>query len=148
MKMRPRYYCDHCKKVSGSKSAMAIHEAHCTANPDRTCRMCGTSIGPRHHVGILQRPGNTMEDWRAKMDSLRSATEDCPCCILAAIRQSGIQKGRLEPDAEGFFPDNSAMIWREQGAATGEVWLGFDFRVEKDAYLRERASRLHDERYY
>ena len=147
IKMRPRYYCDHCRKASGSKPAMAIHEAHCTANPDRTCRMCGTSISPRYHVAILQRQGNTMEDWKAKMDSLRSATEDCPCCILAAIRQSGVQKGRCQPDGDGY-PDNSTMIWREPGAATGDVWLGFDFKEEKATYLKKRAEARHNERYY
>lgn len=147
MKMRPRYYCDHCKKVSGSKSAMATHEAHCTANPNRWCRMCGSGIAPHHFTGILLRPGNTMEDWKAKMDSLRSAAEGCPCCILAAIRQSGVQKDRCQPDEEGY-PDNSAMIWREQGAATGDVWLGFDFKSEKAAYLAQRAESMHSERYY
>jgi hypothetical protein len=31
--------------------------------------MCGTSIGPRNHVYILQRPGTTQEEWKAKMES-------------------------------------------------------------------------------
>lgn len=127
--MRPRYYCDYCRKVSGSKSAMATHELHCTANPRRSCRMCGSTIEPYHFAGILTAPGNTMDDWKRKMSALREATEDCPCCILAAIRVSGVQQGQESWDH---------MTWREPGAAGGDAMLGFNFKVEKAAYLECR----------
>jgi hypothetical protein len=39
-KMRPRYYCDFCKKSGGSKHHMQRHESSCTRNPDRECLMC------------------------------------------------------------------------------------------------------------
>lgn len=44
MRRKPsyRYYCDYCKKSGGSGSAMAIHEKHCTMNPNRVCRFCAT----------------------------------------------------------------------------------------------------------
>ena len=32
------YYCDYCNK-KGLRSLKA-HEKHCTANPDRECRLC------------------------------------------------------------------------------------------------------------
>lgn len=38
-RMRPRYYCDHCQKGSGSPSAMRRHEASCTLNPRRRVRI-------------------------------------------------------------------------------------------------------------
>jgi hypothetical protein len=38
---RWRYYCDHCKKVSGLRTAMAKHEKGCTLNPARECGVCG-----------------------------------------------------------------------------------------------------------
>ncbi|MCK5346673.1 MAG: hypothetical protein KAR20_24855, partial [Candidatus Heimdallarchaeota archaeon] len=39
------YYCDFCKK-KGLRS-LKIHEKHCTANPDRECRLCDNqSIKP------------------------------------------------------------------------------------------------------
>lgn len=37
---RWRYYCDHCRKVGGSRSAMEKHERGCTANPARICGVC------------------------------------------------------------------------------------------------------------
>lgn len=146
MKMRPRYYCDHCGKGNGSPSAMRRHEPSCTMNPRRMCRMCGTHRNMEMLAGILS--GCVVvqgrESWKAKMEILREACEDCPCCILAAIRQSGVQKDRCQFDGEDY-PDNSDMIWRNQGWATGDVWLGFDFKMEKEVYLKNRA---HDERYY
>lgn len=103
--------------------------------------MCGTSRNMELLAGVLSGDLKVSgkESWKAKMEVLREACEECPCCILAAIRQSGIQKGRCEPDPEGY-PDNSDMIWREPGAATGDVWLGFDFKTEKTAYLESRAA--------
>ena len=38
--LRNRYYCDHCKKGAGTRQSMARHEAGCTLNPQRECRMC------------------------------------------------------------------------------------------------------------
>lgn len=149
MAMRPRYYCDHCNRGTGSAAFMLRHEASCTANPNRECRMCGTGT-PAHLenlAAILRRPGATLEDWQAKMVNLREAAEHCPCCILAAIRQSGIQRGTGTPDEEGY-PDISAMCWREPGAAGCDKMLGFDFKEEKAAYLAHRADSLHADRYY
>lgn len=138
-KMRPRYYCDHCGRGTGSPSFMRRHEPSCTANPIRTCRMCDYQRPLPELIAILKRPGNTMEDWQAKMTELREQAEHCPCCILAAIRQSGVQKGLYEPDEDGW-PDLRHMHWREPGAAGGDVMLGFDFKEEKKSYLAQRAE--------
>lgn len=35
------YYCDHCNKRSLSGGHISTHEKHCTANPERECRICG-----------------------------------------------------------------------------------------------------------
>lgn len=37
---RWRYYCDFCKKAGQSGFHMKNHEAACTLNPARVCRMC------------------------------------------------------------------------------------------------------------
>ena len=127
--MRPRYYCDHCKKGTGSPSYMRRHEPSCTNNPNRVCRMCSHGEpSVQDHVAILQRPGNTLEDWQGKMKALREETENCPCCILAAIRQSKVQK--FEPADDGY-PDTSDMVW------DGHT-LGFNFKTEGKDYLADR----------
>nr|WP_320132355.1 hypothetical protein [uncultured Holophaga sp.] len=131
--MRPRYYCDHCGKGTGSPSFMRRHEPSCTANPARVCRMCGSATPPPELVDILLRPGNALEDWKAKMDDLRRETDNCPACILAVIRQSRVQAGMNEPDEEGY-PDNSDMTW------DGHT-LGFDFRAEKKEALADLDER-------
>jgi len=96
-----RYYCDFCGKGGCSKPHMARHEKHCTKNPDRVCGMCD-------FLGLAQRPlGEILAEIPAPptKDELhggcvsfnepevhiapfRDATEGCPACILAAIRQS------------------------------------------------------------
>lgn len=42
------YYCEFCRKYKLTPQSMVIHERHCTANPDRKCRMpgCRTYLGP------------------------------------------------------------------------------------------------------
>jgi hypothetical protein len=90
MRLRPRYYCDFCKKGSGSPSAMKRHEKGCTANPDRFCGLCA-------RVGEEQQP---LADLVAALGAgdydglavLRNLAGNCPTCILAAIRASGLQR--------------------------------------------------------
>ena len=79
---------------------MRRHEAGCTNNPDRVCGLCA-------HVHLDQKPiaeliaalgdGTSVE-------ALRDAAECCPTCMLAAIRQSGLQRawGTNGDDDEGF----------------------------------------------
>jgi len=89
MRLRPRYYCDFCKKASGSPSAMKRHEQGCTANPDRFCGLCA-------RVGEEQKP---LADLVAALDcgdaaglkAVRDLSGNCPTCILAAIRASKLQ---------------------------------------------------------
>lgn len=117
---RWRYYCDHCKKVSGLRSAMEKHEKGCTLNPQRECGICGflcTGGTPLAELlALLPDPAKfkRMESWDAGdefggsgeyevsdddglcdavhvvLPKLRELTEDCPACILAALRQKGI----------------------------------------------------------
>lgn len=149
MKMRPRYYCDHCQKGSGSPSAMRRHEASCTLNTKRICRFCGNLTDIPELTAILLHPGDSLESWQTKMECLREVTENCPGCILAAIRQSGVQSfGDPDDPASGGIHRNHSegMFWNTPlGDHAG---LGFNFQNEAKAYLNERAERLHDERYY
>lgn len=104
-----RYYCEFCKKANCSGASISRHEKHCTKNPDRACGMCGiadltqpnlnavlqilpepkdyeesdTVLGGWSYVGL----DKAVED---VMQKVRDAVENCPACIMAALRQKGI----------------------------------------------------------
>lgn len=119
--MRPRYYCDHCKKGTGSPSYMKRHERGCTANPSRYCGYCQRTPDTVRLAEIMAYPGTSTEDWKAKMVDLRKAADNCPACILAAIRQSKVQQ--FDPDPETGAACDDSMIF--DGAM-----LGFDWKTE------------------
>lgn len=104
---RWRYYCDHCNKAGGHAGAMKKHETYCTMNPERLCRMCAVDPnnydGPRPMAELIAICGigygtvnsNSMAstvgvDIFKLPDELIEATQDCPACILAALRQSNV----------------------------------------------------------
>ena len=116
------YYCGFCKKKLFVRSAMERHEKHCTANPDRVCLMCDMAqicqkpiaellaiVAPSKHgdnsEGYLP-DGHTYRN-RLQFDKeLRAATEGCPACILATLRQ-------LPEGSEADIEFN----WKEESAA-------------------------------
>lgn len=97
------YYCDFCKKKS--LRSLKIHEKHCTANPDRECRLCDNkSIKP---IIEKYRKFFTIEevdvDWGTilspcfkKQFTLKDIVNEldyiCPNCILAIIRCLGLNR--------------------------------------------------------
>ena len=98
---RWRYYCDFCGKSGGHPWHMKNHESSCTANPERKCRMCeyaggGHGLSMKELIDVLGLGG---EDG---LKRLREATENCPACMLAAIRQSRINE--YEHDEDGIHP--------------------------------------------
>ena len=107
-----RFWCDYCKKAGLQIAAMRKHELHCTLNPNRECGMCGiydkeTKPMPEL-LEILKDVADSWKDYgygedfpyesfsadsaqmKSAMESLEVATEGCPACKLAAIRQSKI----------------------------------------------------------
>ena len=96
-KLRPRYYCEHCNKSGGQVAAMKKHESGCTKNPARVCRMCQISGGIQKPISELidalklddERCTETRETGpRIVPDELRKEAENCPACMLAAMRLS------------------------------------------------------------
>lgn len=79
--MRMRFRCDHCKRSSGTRKSMEKHERGCTANPARECGMCGlmgsVQLTSAEAAQVLADKG---------FDEMRRAMDDCPACILAAVR--------------------------------------------------------------
>lgn len=84
-----RYYCDFCRKAGQAKYWIAKHERGCTANPNRVCCLC-------EHAEKQQKPIAELvacvsaEKAELGIPDVRALSDNCPACILAAIRQSGI----------------------------------------------------------
>jgi hypothetical protein len=101
--------------------AMQTHELHCTLNPARDCRVCGL-MGGSVKVGAEKMAelvailppyveydcdgwGNPSPKYSAfckalpeAIPVLRAATDNCPACIMAALRQAKIPV----PMVDGF----------------------------------------------
>lgn len=116
--MRPRYYCDHCNKGNGSPSAMRRHERGCTLNPQRVCGMCkmladegGPEPAPARDelVRILDADG---------FKAMCAAANDCPACILSALRTKNVFDDELGPMVSG--PDDGRNGWNYKQAK--EQW--------------------------
>lgn len=119
--MRPRYYCDHCNKGNGSPSAMKRHEAGCTLNPQRVCGMCkllADEGGPE--------PAPPRDELVRVMDAegfaaMCKAANDCPACILSALRTKNCFDDETGPYVAG--PEDGREAW--------------DYRRAKDAWWHE-----------
>ena len=129
--MRPRYYCDHCNKGNGSPSAMRRHERGCTLNPQRVCGMCkmlADEGGPE--------PAPPRDELVRIMDAdgfaaMCKAAEDCPACILAALRTKNF-KGDAESPPGVLGPEDGRESWSYKTAkqAWWDAW-------NSSAYERE-----------
>jgi hypothetical protein len=102
-KLRWRYYCDYCKKSTGTPQSMEHHEERCTLNPNRKCGLCLITDGGYGYIKeglevlkfysrlIAKNPlGNEDLSIEAE-DELRKATNNCPICMYAALRQSNFE---------------------------------------------------------
>ena len=108
--MRPRYYCDHCNKGNGSPSAMRRHERGCTANPQRVCGMCSLLARedgpcPAPPLPVLLQVLDT-EGFK----SMCELANDCPACILSALR---VRNMPADADGPGRVagPDDGRNEW-------------------------------------
>ena len=121
--MRPRYYCDHCNKGSGSPSAMRRHERGCTLNPQRACGMCkmleedgGPEPAPPRDELLRLLDG---EGFKA----LAAAANDCPACILAALRSRNVQSELGPYTVPG--PEDGRNEW-SYTRAKADYWINYN----------------------
>lgn len=116
-KMRPRYYCEHCNKGNGSPSAMRRHERGCTLNPQRICGMCSLLAregGPR------PAPPRDVLVQTMDADGFKAMCElanDCPACILAALRTKNYA-GDAETPPGVLGPEDGRQDWSYTQAKT------------------------------
>lgn len=104
-----RYYCDHCGKGSCASGHMRKHELHCTMNPDRACGVCSIMQSKQAPISqlvalfpkreeyptadpMIGDPDIYSEEYinalKEAFSKLRKRTNNCPACILAAVRQA------------------------------------------------------------
>ncbi len=105
-----RYYCEYCRKSGGAAKHIKKHEERCTLNPNRKCGVCGMieatmkpmkdliALLPNHEEFKKKdaeynfeyyEEGLTVATNKA-LPVLRELCENCPACILAALRQAHI----------------------------------------------------------
>ena len=81
------YYCDFCKKRS--LRSLKTHEAHCTLNPGRSCRLCKNKLD---YPALVDKLPFTTEEaevghhCKIKGDDLMDLAGDCPTCALTVLR--------------------------------------------------------------
>ena len=107
MKLRPRYYCDYCRKCSGRKDVISRHETGCTANPNRVCGCCRLAAMKQHSLEeLLAALRDDMKNYGtysphddgeschlsaapSLITLIKPFDNDslfCPACMLAALR--------------------------------------------------------------
>lgn len=111
-----QYKCDYCGKKNYSAPHMVHHEERCTKNPHRVCGICKLLELEQPDINtliaILPNPEELRKDTgdefgviiddtkvREVFPKLRDAAENCPACIMAALRQKGIDV----PMTRGYF---------------------------------------------
>ena len=120
-----RYYCEFCKRSGCSGGHIAMHEKSCTANPNRVCGFC-TRVGENQApipelIAALMSHGDDLD---AGIKALRELANACPGCMLAAIRQSGVQKASVVTGQPGFEYEE-------------HLHVPFDFRAECASWWRD-----------
>lgn len=114
-KAKTVYYCDFCKKHGLSRPAMEKHERICTMNPARTCRW----IKDDAHAAVdLSRLVSEVQS-RAPLGEndlawLHDELNGCPPCMLAALRQSGVEYHYDEKYKPLFWYDKAVEEFRER----------------------------------
>ncbi len=125
------YYCDFCNKKRGlSAGAMAKHEKHCTANPDRECRLCGRTYPLRKYIDRLKKRFEIIESepdeydcitqtvkWHGKEITLKEVlgiADNCPNCTLAILRQTKLNYAVF--DFKYDYKIELAGYWDEKNA--------------------------------
>lgn len=113
---RWRYYCDHCGKGGCSGGHIKKHEQGCARNPARICGFCDVAgYTQKPMPELIEALGDGREDGVKRLDEL---ADGCPMCMLAAIIQSGIQRGP-SGDSDGY----------DEGFS-----VDFDFKKAKDNF--------------
>jgi hypothetical protein len=117
---------------------MSKHEKHCTMNPNRKCRVCTLINGGDGNevldlVKMLPDASEfnnatiiseqLMTDMKVRVDAgmekIREVTDNCPACIMAALRQAKI----AVPMVDSFdFKEEMKRVFKEYNEDQQYYW--------------------------
>lgn len=147
VKKKNVYYCEYCSKKS--LRSVIIHEKHCTANPDRECRLCDNQkikpiIEKYQKYFYLRETKNShpVSEWgeikvtpvfKKKFtleDLMNELDYECPNCILALIRCLGLNRYWMDKKYEFDYKEALGEWW----AVANEEQREKDFRETHYGY--------------
>ena len=122
------YYCDFCNKRGLSAGHMRAHEKHCTANPNRSCRICGSGFRDpissedfKARYKIIETEKNGFVSFKIKwigpkitMDEIDNIVDDCPACKLSLFRLSGLTHHVFHDTLKFDYKEALAKYWKER----------------------------------
>lgn len=129
------YYCDYCTKRS--LRSLIKHEKHCTANPDRVCRLCGResikeiiekyrgmfeikkAIDYSSWVGGVEKIEVVYKTEFILKDIIDELDYTCPNCILAIIRCLDLNRYYFE---EKYKFDYEKALYEWWNALNEKEW--------------------------
>ena len=107
-KIKKVYYCDYCKKHA--LRPLTEHEKHCTANPNRWCRLCDNNYSDTLPELIEQFQSkisfdkDTGEAFCPKAIDILDAVGGCPNCAFTIMRCTGMNR----------FPFDTGFKYKEE----------------------------------
>lgn len=129
VKKKNVYYCEYCKKKS--LRSLKAHEKHCTANPDRECRLCDNqSIKPiiKKYQKYFYVRKTKKHSYIAELDEIEitpifknkftlkdlinELDYECPNCILALIRCLGLNRYWMDKKYEFDYKTALSDWWK------------------------------------
>ena len=119
--MNPNRVCGMCKMVEGDqkdiKELLAIL-------PDPSDYLIEEEINLGHPIGVQKYESfqGLEEAVSEALPELRKLVDNCPACIMAALRQKGIPV----PCAEGFnFTEECKELWSDINDANAQASIGY-----------------------
>ena len=121
IKIKKVYYCDFCKKHS--LRTLAEHEKHCTANPNRACKLCELCEISNNIPELIEKYKKIVDSHKnntgdvidipqeAILKELKNDTDYCPNCILTILRCSGLN--RLLVHMAYDYKEEMKNFWKE-----------------------------------
>lgn len=122
---RWKYYCEYCGKSGGHAGHMRNHESSCTANPFRHCNLCDIvqQSNPKmaDMIRLIKKTARikkdkddwglsiTLENESEVMEAIRDIADNCPMCIMSALRQHGhpylFESWDMKAEMKSFWND-------------------------------------------
>jgi hypothetical protein len=122
-----RHYCDFCNRGGFYRRKMEIHEAGCTANPNRKCNVCA-SVGTAKMSALLKILDSiTEENKDTILMALKLKANYCPACVFAALRQ------HKRTSITNLDPEDQRAI------------IAVNFNI-KDEWLAWQKGELHEQK--